>query len=179
VIRRWLFPLLLALALAAGAYQLALAATPRLLMGAAMVRLDKGGVNRFTHAPLATDRSRVIVRPSPDLAYSSCPFDLSRDPVSIEIQPVPAPYWSLSVFDARTDVTFVRNNRDSGGKPVRIVLAREGQEVPTGVEVVRLGSDRGVALIRILIADRSDFPAVDAARRASDCGVLKISNLEE
>jgi uncharacterized membrane protein len=134
-----------------------------------VARLDQGGVNRFTHGPMATDRSRVIVRPSPDLAYSSCPFDLSDGPVAIDVAPAPAPYWSLSVFDGRTDVAFVRNNRDTKSGPIRIVLARNGQTAPAGVEVVRLGYDRGVALIRILVESRDRFPAIDAARRASIC----------
>jgi uncharacterized membrane protein len=167
--RSWLFPAAFGLALAALCYHLTLVATPSVLMGAAMAKLDRAGVNRFTHGPLATDRSRIIVRPSPDLAYSSCPFDLSDGPVQIEVAPAPAPYWSLSIFDQRTDTAFVRNNRDSGGKPVRIVLAREGQAVPRGVEAVRLGYDRGVALIRILVESRDRFAAIDTARRASRC----------
>jgi uncharacterized membrane protein len=170
--RSWLFPAAFGLALAALFSHLALVATPGVLMGAAMAKLDRAGVNRFTHGPLATDRSRIIVRPSPDLAYSSCPFDLSDGPVLVEAAPAPAPYWSLSVFDQRTDTAFVRNNRDSGGKPVRIVLAREGQTVPAGSEAVRLGYDRGVALIRILVESRDLFPAIDRARRASRCTTL-------
>jgi uncharacterized membrane protein len=167
--RRWLRPLAFGLLLAALTWQIVLAATPGVLMGAATARLGKAGVNRFAHGPLATDKSRVIVRPSPDLAYSSCPFDLSEGPVAIEVAPAPAPYWSLSVFDGRTDVAFVRNNRDTRGRPIRIVLARDGQPAPKGAEVVRLGYDRGVALIRILVETRGNFPAIDAARRASRC----------
>lgn len=170
--RRWAFPLLTGLVLAVAAYFAVLAATPGFLMSAAMARLDRAGVNRFAHGPLATDKARIIVRPSPDLAYSSCPFDLSGGPVLVEVAPAPAPYWSLSIFDGRTDVAFVRNNRDTGGKPVRIVLAGQGQEVPAGPEVVRLGYDRGVALIRILVESRDKFPAIDAARRGSRCGPI-------
>jgi uncharacterized membrane protein len=169
MIRRWLFPLVIGLALAFAAYQTFLVLMPGALMRVALSRLDKAGVNRFAHGPLATDKSRVIVRPSPDLAYSSCPFDLSKGPLLIEVAPVPAPYWSLSVFDARTDVAFVRNNRDTGGKPIRIALVGEGQAAPPGVEAVRLGHDRGVALIRILVESRDKFPAIDRARRASVC----------
>ena len=172
MIRRWLLPGLLGLFLAALSWQFVLHATPSFLMGVAMARLDRAGPNRFAHGPLATDKSRIIVRPSPDLAYSSCPFDLSGGPVLVEVAPAPAPYWSLSVFDMRTDVAFVRNNRDSGGRPIRIVLARAGRPVPEGVEAVRLDHDRGVALIRILVEKRDGFPAIDRARRASRCARL-------
>lgn len=172
MIRRWLFPALTGLSLAWAAWIFVLHATPGFLMGVAMARLDKAGANRFAHGPLATDKSRLIVRPSPDLAYSSCPFDLSKGPVLVDVAPVPAPYWSLSIFDQRTDVAFVRNNRDSKGASIRIALAREGQEVPAGIETVRLGDDRGIALVRILVESRDRFPAIDQARRASVCQPL-------
>jgi uncharacterized membrane protein len=171
--RRWLFPFLFGLVAAAFAWQATLVAAPRVIMGIAVKRLaEAGGINHMLHAPLRGPGRATVVRPSPDLAYSSCPFDLSNGPLLIEIAPVPAPYWSLSVFDHRTDVAFVRNNRDTGGGPIRIVLAREGRKVPEGVETIRLGGDRGVALLRILIEDRARFAPLDAARRASACRAL-------
>jgi uncharacterized membrane protein len=168
--RAWLMPLLLGALLAALAYQAALVAAPRLLMSAALNRVERlGGVNALRHPPMATAEARTIVRPSPDLAYSSCLFDLNEGPILIEVAPVPAPYWSLSVFDARTDVAFVRNNRDSGGAPIRVVLALAGQDVPAGVEAVRMDEARGIALLRILVESRDRFAAIDRARRASRC----------
>jgi uncharacterized membrane protein len=168
--RRWLFPILAGLVLAAIAYQAALIATPRVLMAAAVRRVESlGGVNVFRHPPMATAQARTIVRPSPDLAYSSCVFDLANGPVLIEVAPVPALYWSLSVFDARTDVAFVRNNRESRGAPIRIALVLAGQDVPAGIERVEVAAARGIALIRILVEGRDRFPAIDRARRASRC----------
>jgi uncharacterized membrane protein len=168
--RRWFFPLLFGLVLALFAWQSTLVAAPRFIMNLAVKRLaGAGGINHMLHAALRGPGRETVVRPSPDLAYSSCPFDLSSGPLLIEIPPVPAPYWSLSVFDRRTDVAFVRNNRDSNGGPIRIVLARPGQTVPEGVETVRLGGDRGVALLRILVEDRARFGPLDSARRAGGC----------
>jgi uncharacterized membrane protein len=170
VMRRWLGPLLFGLVVAALAWEASLAMTPRLVMAVAVKRLaDVGGLNHMLHAPLPTAGRRTIVRPSPDLAYSACPFDLENGPLLVEVAPVPAPYWSLSVFDRRTDVAFVRNSRDTHGGPMRIVLARPAQEVPAGIETVRLRGDRGVALVRILVPDRARFEPVDRARRASVC----------
>jgi uncharacterized membrane protein len=168
--RRWLLPGLFGLVLAAIAWQATLVTAPRVIMGIAVKRLAKaGGLNSMLHAPLRGPGRATVVRPSPDLAYSSCPFDLSKAPLLIEIAPVPAPYWSLSVFDHRTDVAFVGNNRDSGGAPIRVVLARPGQKVPEGPDVARLAGDRGVALLRILVEDRARFVPLDRARRASHC----------
>ena len=173
MIRRWLPPILLGLVLAILTYHVTLANTPRTLMAAATKRLAKGaGYNAFFHGPLATDKARAIVRPSPDLAYSSCPLDLSKGPVVVAVAPVPALYWSLSVFDARTDVAFVRNNRDVGGRAFRIAIAQPGQQVPGGIETVRVEGARAVALIRVLVDDRARFPAIDRARRVSTCTPL-------
>jgi uncharacterized membrane protein len=171
--RRWLGPILLGVLLAALAWEVSLAAAPRLIMAVAVKRLaEAGGLNHMFHAPLPTPGRKTIVRPSPDLAYSSCPFDLEGGPLLIDVAPVPAPYWSLSVFDRRTDVVFVRNGRDTKGGPIRLVLARPAQEVPAGVETVRLRGDRGIALVRILVPDRARFAPLDRARRATACRLL-------
>lgn len=171
--RRWLFPLLLGLVLAFAGYHLALVQFPRVLMGLATHRIAKGaGYNTMFAAPLATDKARAIVRPSPDLAYSSCPFDLSKGPVLVDVAPVPALYWSLSIFDARTDVAYVRNNIDAANQPIRVAIAQAGQPVPDGMTAVRVKGTTGIALIRILVPDRSQFPAIDAARKKSSCKAL-------
>ena len=153
------------------AYEAALILTPRVLVEAAVKRVSRAGAgfNHFTHAPLANAQSRAIVRPSPDLVYSACPFDLAKGPVLIHVASPPALYWSLSVFDANTNMVFIRNNRQAKGAPIRIALARADQTVPKGMETVVLNGDRGMALIRMLVTDRAAFPAIDAARRRSDC----------
>ena len=166
--RRWAFPLLLGLILAVVGYSVAIVQFPRVLMGFATKRVAKGGgYNAMFASPMATDKARAIVRPSPDLAYSSCPFDVSNGPVLVDVEPVPAPYWSLSVFDERTDVAFVRNNIDANGQPIRIAIALAGQPVPDGMQAVRVKGAIGIALIRVLVQDRAQFPAIDAARKQS------------
>ena len=146
---------------------------PGRLMGIAMERIEQNApVNAMGHAPSSTAERRVIVRPSPDLAYSTCLFDLSQGPVAVSVQPMDAPYWSLSVFDDETNVRFVRNDRETGDQPLEVVLAREGQDVPEGQEIVRVPSDRGLALLRILVSERDAFPAVDAARQTARCGLI-------
>ncbi|HEX7693016.1 MAG TPA: DUF1254 domain-containing protein [Sphingomonas sp.] len=188
--RRWVLPLVLGFVLAFVGYNFALGQFPRVLMTLATGRIagasggrtfgamvfggSPGGprANVLTHAPVATDKARMIVRPSPDLAYSSCPFDLSKGPVLVDVAPVPAVYWSLSVFDERTDAAYVRNNVEADGQPIRIAIAQAGQPVPDGMTVVRVKGSSGIALIRILVQDRRQFAAIDAARRQSSCKAL-------
>ena len=172
--RRWAVPLLLGAIVAIIGYNVAMLQYPRVKMGFATGALAKagGGYNTLFATPLADDKRRQIVRPSPDLAYSSCAFDVSHGPVLLDVEPVPAGYWSLSVFDARTDVAYVRNNIDAGGQPIRIAIALAGQPVPDGMQAVRVPDATGIALLRILVDDRARFTAIDAARRKSSCKPL-------
>ena len=171
--RRWTLPLLLGLIVGIVGYIVMMMQFPHILMSFATQRISKAaGYNAMFASPMATDKARAIVRPSPDLAYSSCPFDVSNGPVLVDVAPVPAPYWSLSVFDARTDVAFVRNNIEANGQPIRVAIALAGQPVPNGMQAVRVSGSTGIALIRILVQDRTQFPAIDVARRKSSCKPL-------
>ena len=172
MIRHWLAPLLLGIFCGLLAWHATLAVVPRALMALAVRRVaTAGGINKMTHAPIVTAKSRAIVRPSPDLLYSSCPYDIGVGPVLIDVMPVAAPYWSLSVFDDLTNVAFVRNNSQTANAPVHVALVRAGQQAPAGYQAVMPHGTRGVALIRILIDRNAPIDAIDAARRQSRCRV--------
>lgn len=173
---RWIGPALLAVLAAAAGWYGTLALAPEFIMGRAWDRLaEQAGVNRMTHTPLVTAEKQTIVRPSPDLAYSVCAFDLSNGPLQVHAQPVAGHYWSLTVFDSQTNVAFVESDRDSKGQPVEIVLATAGQAVPAGVRKVTMPSAKGVALLRVLLNDAADFEAVAQDRKQSYCRPLTQS----
>ena len=170
--RHWLIAAATGLIAGGIAYAATLQATPGLLMAAATKRVaGDTGFNAMSFPPLATDEARAIVRPSPDLAYSTCPFDLSRGPVLIDVAAAPAPYWSLSIYDEDTNVAFVRNNGQAGGRPIKVAILKPGGVAPAGYEPVAVPGTRGIALIRVLVPNRADFAALDAARRQSKCAV--------
>lgn len=172
MITRWLAPILLGLFCGLLAWHATLAAMPRALMALAVRRVaSAGGINRMTHAPIVTAKSRAIVRPSPDLLYSSCPYDVGVGPVLIDVMPIDAPYWSLSVFDTLTNTAFVRNNTQLGRKPLRVALIRKGQVAPAGYRAVMPAGTRGVALVRVLIDRSAPIDVIDKARRQSRCRV--------
>ncbi len=170
--RNWLGPILLGLIVAAATIWAAISYVPFALMNVAMDRLGQGGLNTMSYGALATAARQPIVRPSPDLAYSSCPYDLSAGPLAIDVTPVPGRYSSLSIFDAATDVIFVRNDVQAGGKPYRVIVARDGQAVPVGAEVVRTNHDKGIALIRLLLKDPAEITGLDAVRHQSSCATV-------
>ncbi|MBA4757895.1 DUF1254 domain-containing protein [Sphingosinicella sp.] len=160
---RWLGPILLAALVAALAYVAALWATPHVIMAKAMETLGAGSVNVMRHQGLPNAESRFVVRPSPDLAYSICVFDLAKGPVAIDAFVPPQRYWSLSVFDANTDNIFSVNDRTATGR-YALTLSKDG----TGGSLAVPGG-KGIALIRILVTDAEDLAAIDTLRRRSTC----------
>lgn len=170
--KSWLGPVALAGIAAFAGWYLTLAATPQFIMDRAWERLAaQAGVNRMTHTPLVTAERQTIVRPSPDLAYSVCAFDLSEGPLTVYAHPVPGHYWSLTVFDGETNVAFVESDRDSKGAAVQVVLATDDQVVPQGARRVAMPSAKGVALLRVLLNNRAEFDAVTRYRAQSFCSV--------
>lgn len=169
----WIGPFILAAVAAFAGWYGTLAMTPQFIMGQAWDRLAvQAGFNQMAHTPLVIAERQAIVRPSPDLAYSICTFDLTKGPLKVHAQPVPGHYWSLTVFDSVTNVAFVESDRDSKGAPVDVVLATAGQKVPQGARKVTLPDAKGVALLRVLLANRAEFDQVTAFRNQSYCRPL-------
>ena len=168
--RRWLLPIAAGALAAVLAWHLALVAAPFGLMRVAMNRLgSQGRVNAFAHGPPTRAERQPVVRPSPDLLYSICVFDLSERPLLIDVPPIPGHYWSVSVFDARTDVAAVRSDRDTRGGPARLALTARGQSAPAGYERVPVAYTRGMALLRVLVSGEDDYRAVDPLRQQATC----------
>lgn len=149
-------------------------AVPHVLMNIAMDRIsgDDGMTNQFKFGPRTTKDSRGVVRPSPDLAYASCVYDLSKGPLLVTAAPSPNQgYASLSVFAANTD-NIAALDTSQYPQGIRFVLARKGQAVRAGTQVVVSPSDKGIILDRRLAPTAELFAQVDQARRADSCAPL-------
>ena len=170
---RWIGPIIAALIAGVAGYAASLHWFPDVLMHVAARRL--GGtapVNSMYHAGLTRAEQQPVVRPSPDLLYSTCVFDLSDHPLRVTAAPVPGHYSSVSVYDSHTDVARVVNDEALAGQARTFVLAREGQAVPQGMDVVRVPGATGIVLQRVLVRDEADAAAVDAARKQTSCAPL-------
>lgn len=154
---RFVLPIVGVVGLATGHFS-TLELIPRIMMSGAMDRIaaGAGGTNVFSYPPLPDENARRVVRPGPDLAYAACVFDLSLGPLRITA-PVPDQYWSLSIFDARTDVVGLIQGEDAAPNAV-VWLAGPEHTVPSGERRIDPGSMRGIALIRILVPDRDTYP---------------------
>ncbi len=146
-------------------------ATPRLIMRVALFGMNRvAGTNAMYHAPLPNADSRSVVRPSPDIAYSVCVFDLSQGPVSIQA-PVGDSYTSLAVYAANTDNIFAISDSDvtDGVLRVRIVEEDASENGAPDTHVVRSPTARGIVMLRAVVTDPSHFQALDGLRRTATC----------
>jgi len=145
---------------------------PYVFMGVAMKRLSNGwaNTNQFTQGQQTTIHSRQIVRPSPDMAYAACVYDLRDGPVRIYAAPWDD-YMSISVFAANSDNFFSQNDREAP-QGVNIVLAKQGQNVPPGAKIVYSPSMRGIVLDRRLAPTKIRFELAKAARSSNVCSAI-------
>jgi uncharacterized membrane protein len=91
-------------------------ALPRRIEARVLTRMGPPNTMRFAKRPDET--SRGVVRPSPDLLYSACPFDLSKGPLKITARVPHSTYWSVSAFDAATNNFFVRDDQQIAGDSI-------------------------------------------------------------
>ena len=157
------------------AYQYELNNVPERIMGVAEERISaRGGINFMNHGDRPTAENRAIVRPSPDLIYSSCVFDLSEGPVRFQ-GVVPDTYWSLSFYAHNSDNFFVRNDRDVTSDTYDYVLVAKGQEAPQGFpesNIVTSPTQTGIALVRIFVEDEATYEAVRGLQQKASCAVF-------
>lgn len=150
-------------------------AVPNVIMGTLISRAgDTNGVNTIFHVPRADASSRQVVRPSPDLVYSMCVFDVSDGPIKLTA-PIPADtYWSLSAFDDNTNNFFVVNDRQLTTDQVEFVLARNTYQSAAvgGAPVILSPSNTGVVLFRTLIQSEDRLEALNAVRKQASCAPL-------
>jgi len=175
VIRRWWPRVLTVLVVALVVHLVVIAAAPRVVMWVAEHRIEHSaaGTNVWVHAEQVTPQTQEVVRSSPDLAYSACVWDLSDGPVRITA-PAWDDYFSLSLYDSRTNNFFVANGFDTGGDPVDVLLATHDQAADLSntddARIVVAPTARGIALLRYLAPTPSAFARADLLRRSAGCG---------
>ncbi len=171
---KWIAATLLVAALVHGATVLLL---PRFVMFRTMAGMAKlAGTNAIFHAPRATSRSRGVVRPSPDLLYSICAYDLDAagGAVRISTHGMPETYWSVSVFDADTNNFYALNDRQASTGAADFLLVPQGSSAAGArLPIVAAPTNRGIVLFRTLVNDETHIAEIDAARHNAACGPYK------
>lgn len=178
MMRRWLLPLAVFAAVAVATHAVFHYLLPRYVMSRAMARIAEaaGGENRPLHTQPPTSRSRTIVKPSPDLVYTSCVYDLSAGPILVGGAPSRG-YWSIGVYADNSDNVHVVGDRDGGGGAHHFVIAHPEQRgsIPAAhanLPIVMAPSRRGIVLFRYLVLDEADLAGAEAAQRTAVCRPL-------
>jgi uncharacterized membrane protein len=147
---------------------------PQAIMAWTMHKIGDGGTNTMRFGKRPDETARTIVRPSPDLLYASCAFDLADGALHVHA-PVPDDtYWSLSVFDDKTNNFYVVNDRQAHAAKKSvidlIVLPPGGKAESEGnTTAVVSPTAKGLVLIRTLIVSDAKLAAIDAFRRKATC----------
>ena len=170
---RWAaFWIVATLAIAVVVHYFTLAGAPGFIMNRVMMKM--GAVNQIHHMGRVTAASRSVVRPSPDLLYSVCPFDLSQGALHVTAKVPVGTYWSVSAFDANTNNFFVKNDRQvKGAIDLLVTLPVLDVKKPHGASEVISPSAKGLVLFRTLVGDEKDFAAIDAVRRTARCDLVR------
>lgn len=146
---------------------------PHFIMARAIAAMSRAAPpNSMGHGQRPTSRSRAVVRPSPDLLYSTCVYDLDAagGVLRVHAQGMPQTYWSVSAFDINTNNFFVLNDRVAKNGTVDFLLIAPGAFVDnTKLPVVIAPTRRGIVLFRTLINDETRFADIDRARRSAAC----------
>lgn len=168
---KWLAPLLVALVCAAASHAAVLHFAPSVIMGRALDKMAARGVpvNGFSLGPRTTPQTQTVVRPSPDMAYSACLFDLAKAPRGLRVRMNATPgYASLSFFDARTNnFLTVRGN----GETREVILLPPGSST-TVPDTTVAPSTTGVILIRRLAPTAQDYAKVTELAREDGCDAI-------
>lgn len=171
---RWIAPAAALILAGLLGFTLTLRAVPGFIMTRAMDRIEAGGtpINTVVHVPPVTEDSRRVVRPSPDILYSTCLFDLTDGPLLIQSRwPADGAYASISLYDAQTNNFFTVSD---SSQPRRAVLWLQGRDsnaaaAPDGVIPVQSRSTRGVVLYRRILDSSSTVAGADAERQSFLC----------
>jgi uncharacterized membrane protein len=160
------------LAAAALGYFAVLHLIPRRIMARVMGMMGKlNGINRFFHGKRPTAKARTIVRPAPDLIYSSLIYDLGQGRLRLSGE-LPPGYWSLSLYAANSDNFFVLNDRELADRRFDVCLASGAATAPEGSRLVNCPGPKGIALIRMFVPNDGAIAAIVEAQKAYRAEIL-------
>ena len=164
-----------------GHYPLAML-VPRLVMETLYQKVGEfSGYNRLNVSQRPDETSRAVVRPSPDLLYASCVYNLEQGPIVISA-PVPERYWSMQFYQMNTNnfagISNQREQRYRAGSQVEVTLVGpDANPAEYSGEVIQSPTTRGVMLLRA--SGIGDASQAQTALENSRCEELSKSPSSE
>lgn len=170
--------LLLTGIIALGTLWLAASLAPTVIMHSALERLTQryGAVtNMISHSAPVVAHERRVVRPSPDLAYSICVFDLSElEQLSISM-PKSKDYLSVALYDHKTNNFFHLNDAQLSTDQATIRLYGPRVTIPKDVNqtvddyALNAPTQRGLVLFRAVVRSANDWQRINTEREQLRC----------
>jgi uncharacterized membrane protein len=177
-VARWIKNGCIVLVLAAALHVSVVWLIPRVITGAFLRRaVAQDGYNQVVLPPLPTDTARAVVKPSPDLLYALCIYDIRSGPVRISAKPSEG-YWSIALYGSNSDNFFKLNDRELHGDHVELILSDADDNSdfkarhPDAIQI-HPTSTVGLMLTRGLVLDPDNVKAVIDARSSTRCEPLK------
>lgn len=153
---------------------------PWIIMDKVMTAIEaEAGWNTAMPSSRPDHTSRGVVRPSPDLIYTICIFDVSEGPVLLSA-PVQDSYVSLSGFAANTDNFFAINDSKiqsdaSGQRRFEVVLRGDAMPpapIPENATVVHAPTNKGIVLFRSLVGSEEQLKELYKIQAQQRCDPL-------
>ncbi len=164
--------------IASAAFHIAGQLMPKVIMQKAMTNLAteyKATPNAFFHSAPITAENQRIVRPSPDLAYSICLFDVSNGPVEVRV-PKAANYLSVAFYDTGTNNFFHMNDSEMDAEGATIIINPSNTDTTPLTPVAYPGgrnvltpTKTGLVLVRRVITDQDDWVPIEEERKQMSC----------
>ncbi len=126
-------------------------------------KTKRAPVNQFYHADKFPDATFIdVVRPNADTLYSFIWFDVTKEPLIIDVPDSGGRYYLLPMLDFWTDIYASPGKRTTGTGPQRfaIVAPSWAGKLPEGVELVRCPTGYGWMIGRTQTNGKADYEAV-------------------
>ncbi|MBB6095927.1 hypothetical protein HNQ60_004818 [Povalibacter uvarum] len=126
-------------------------------------------MNQFDHRRAFPDANfTAIVRPNADTLYSILWFDLSREPLIINVPDSAGRYYLLQMMDMWTDTFDVPGSRTTGNHAQTLVLATTDWkgEIPAGALLIRSPTSMGWIIGRAQTNSAADYANVHKFQNA-------------
>tara|TARA_B100000401_G_scaffold70482_1_gene42920 strand:- start:165 stop:737 length:573 start_codon:yes stop_codon:yes gene_type:complete len=131
---------------------------------------DQNMINNSFARDLPDSEFTEVVRPSADILYGGCIYDVTYFPLVIETE-VPESYWSISFFSENTDnFSTINENVHNFGKLKMYLFGPNS--IPTKVNngfIIVSPSNKGVMLMRQFIGDGSNLDRLNEIQNSLDC----------
>jgi hypothetical protein len=116
--------------------------------------------NKILHTRVLSDHTaRRVTTPNNDTLYSLAFLDLTKGPATLTIPATGSRYFSVAIMDMYTNNNAVLGTRTIGGQGGTFTLVGPGQPA-TGPNPTRIATPHAWLLIRVLVQDDADLPAV-------------------